>query len=320
MAHAWSMGTFAQRAPHVSGAASTAAPTRHRAVHLALAGCIMAVSVITNASAPLLVVLLFVVVVPFEKLFPRHRNQRVRRTGLGTDLAFALATPLISAVGLIVALFAGLASMAWLPGLALRPVVHVLPAPLLLIVGTLLFDLVGYWSHRLAHENAKLWRFHSIHHTGEHLDWLSGVRMHPLDGILLGPPVVFLVAAGFPAKATGAIAAAQLIVGLFLHANVRWRLRLLHRVVATPDFHHWHHANEPAAIHTNYAAFLPIWDQVFGTYRIPQHRQPLRYGIDHGIGEPHPSTFVGLLVAPFAGIATSRSNRRAAKRTDNSLA
>ncbi len=95
----------------------------------------MALSVVMDASAPLALVLLFVVVVPFEKLFPRHRNQRVRRAGLGTDLAFALATPLISAVGLVVALIAGVASSAWLPGLAFRPVVRALPSSLLIIVG-----------------------------------------------------------------------------------------------------------------------------------------------------------------------------------------
>jgi CRISPR-associated Cas5-like protein len=300
------MGRLVKHPPQIGVVASK----RHRVVHFALAGCIVALSMVTDASAPLAVVLLFVVVVPFEKLFPRHRNQRVRRTGLGTDLAFALATPLISAVGLIVALIAGVVSMVWLPGLAFRPVVQALPPPLLPIVGALLFDLIGYWVHRLAHENATLWRFHSIHHTGEHLDWLSGVRVHPLDGVLIGPPVVFLIAAGFPAEATGGIAAAQLIIGLFLHANVRWRLRPLHRIVATPDFHHWHHANEPEAIHTNYAAFLPVWDQIFGTYRIPRNRQPFRYGID----EPHPSTLVGLLAAPFAGVARNWSARRAARR------
>ena len=68
--------------------------------------------------AMFLIVALFVLVVPFEKLFPRHRGQRVRRQGLGTDLTFALATPLISGVGLVVAAVAGVVSLAWLPGLA----------------------------------------------------------------------------------------------------------------------------------------------------------------------------------------------------------
>ncbi len=279
---------------------------RQRLAHLALAGLIAAISVRTNASAPFVVVALFVLVVPFEKLFPRHRGQRVRRQGLGTDLTFALATPLISGVGLVVALVAGVVSLAWLPGLALRSLVAMLPTPALPILGAVLFDHAGYWVHRFAHEKAALWRFHSVHHTGEKLDWLSGIRVHHLDGFLLGPPVLLLIAAGFPAEITGGIAILQMIVGLFLHANVRWRLRPLHRIIATPDFHHWHHANEPASIHTNYAAFLPIWDQLFGTYRVPKDRQPSLYGID----EPHPTSFVGLLTTPLKGLRLPKRLRR----------
>ncbi len=285
---------------------------RQRLVHIALAGLIVAISVRTNAAAPFLIVALFVLVVPFEKLFPRHRGQRVRRQGLGTDLTFALATPLISGVGLVVAAVAGVVSLAWLPGLALRPLVAMLPAPALPILGAVLFDLAGYWVHRFAHEKATLWRFHSVHHTGEQLDWLSGIRVHPLDGFLLGPPVLLLIAAGFPAKITGGIAILQMVVGLFLHANVRWRLRPLHRIVATPDFHHWHHANEPASIHTNYAAFLPVWDQLFGTYRVPKDRQPERYGID----ETHPTTFVGLLITPLTSLRIAIRSLRSRCNSD----
>ncbi len=283
------------------------AGNRHRRLaQVVAAGIIAAISVATKPSAAFAVAALFVVVVPLEKLFPRHPGQRIRRAGLGTDLTFALATPPISFIGLIAAVVAGAVSLAWLPGLALRPLVRSLPTPALVILGAVLFDLAGYWAHRLAHENATMWRFHGVHHSSPTLDWLSGIRVHPLDGLLIGPPVLLLIAAGFPTKVTGAIAGAQLVVGLFLHANVRWRLRPLQRLVATPDFHHWHHANEPDAIHTNYAAFLPIWDQLFGTFRIPQDRQPSAYGID----DPLPTNFVGLLTEPLKGLRLPTHRRR----------
>ena len=61
-----------------------------------------------------------------------------------------------------------------------------------------------------------LLKFHAIHHSTEHLDWASGFRGHPLDGTILAPAFVFLVSAGFSFELTGALAAAQLILGLFL--------------------------------------------------------------------------------------------------------
>ena len=43
-----------------------------------------------------------------------------------------------------------------------------------------------------------------------------------------------------------------------------------HRIVITPEFHHWHHANEVDAHNSNYSVFLPLWDIVFGTFRNPK--------------------------------------------------
>ena len=242
-------------------------------------------------------VLLFVLVVPFEKMFPRHPGQKVQRPLLGTDIAHALVSPLLAAAGLVVAVVVGVASLAWVPGLLLRPLVATIPAVALPFVGIALFDLATYWVHRWSHEVPFLWRFHAVHHSTEHMDWVSGFRNHPFDGAIVAPPFVLLIAAGFDATFTGVLAAVQLVTGLFLHANVRWRWRPLHRIVITPEFHHWHHANEPDAHNSNYSVFLPLWDTVFGTYFMPRHRRPERYGIS----EAMPTTLLGQLHHPVRG-------------------
>ena len=241
--------------------------------------------------------LLFVLVVPFEKMFPRHRGQRIRRPGLGVDVAHALAAPLLGVASVVVAVVVGVLSFAWLPGLALRPLVAVFPVAALPFVGIALFDMAVYWVHRWSHEVPFLWKFHSVHHSTEHLDWVSGFRNHPFDGAIVAPPFVFLIAAGFDATFTGVLAIVQLLSGLFLHANVRWRLRPLHRLIITPEFHHWHHANEADAHNHNYSVFLPLWDIVFGTYFMPKHRRPQVYGIS----EPMPMTLVGQIRQPLRG-------------------
>ena len=168
------------------------------------------------------VVALFVLVVPFEKLFPRHR-QRIRRPHLGTDIAYALTAAPLSAAGIVVGFVIGLVSLVWLPGLALRPLVLALPPLPRAVFGVLLFDMAFYWAHRLGHEVPFLWRFHRIHHSTEHLDWVSGFRVHPLDGIFLAPAFGLLLAAGFSSQLGGVLAIVQAVTGLFLHANVRWR-------------------------------------------------------------------------------------------------
>jgi sterol desaturase/sphingolipid hydroxylase (fatty acid hydroxylase superfamily) len=270
-------------------------PTRWWPKLLVLAA--IATIVALNPTRLLLVVVLFAAVVPFEKLFPRHR-QRLRRAGLTTDLAYALSQPALAAASLVVGLTVGVASLAWVPGLVLRPAVAALPGPARAVAAVVLFDLALYWVHRWSHEVPFLWRFHSVHHSSEQMDWISAVRVHPLDGALLAPVLVFLFAAGFSPRVSGALAITQAVIGLFLHANVRWRWRPLHKVVITPEFHHWHHANEAECLNTNYSVFLPAWDLLFGTYFMPRHRRPMVYGVSEAV----PTTFVEQLRHPLRGL------------------
>lgn len=263
-----------------------------------LATAIVAGSLALDLGGIGIVAVLFVLVVPFEKLFPRHRGQRVRRPQAGSDIAYALAGPLLNGVGVGVAIVVGVVTLAWIPGLLMRPLVGMLPSVALPFVGIALFDLAIYWVHRWAHEVPALWRFHAIHHSTEHLDWISGFRSHPFDGALVAPPFFFLLAAGFSAEFSGALAIIQIVAGLFLHANVRWRLRPLHRLIITPEFHHWHHTNEPDAINTNYSVFLPAWDLIFGTYFMPRHRRPSVYGVSEEI----PRGMWRQLMHPFRGM------------------
>ncbi len=253
-------------------------------VKIVLALAIIGGSLLIDNEGLLAIFLLFVITVPFEKLFPRHK-QRIRRPQLITDIGFALAGPLLSGVGLAAGFVVAIVSLAWLPGLAIRPLVAMLPPAVAPIVGFLLFDLLIYWTHRWYHEVPILWRFHAIHHSPKHMDWISGFRIHPLDGTLIAPAFAFLLAAGFGAEFTGILAAVQAVIGIFLHANVRWRLRPLHRLIITPEFHHWHHANEPGAINSNYSVFLPAWDIIFGTYFMPRRRRPQVYGVAEYIPE-----------------------------------
>ena len=228
----------------------------------------------------------FILIVPVEKLFPRHKGQKVRRPLYKLDVSYALSSPLLNLVALIAAAIVAIISFAWIPGLLIRPLVAEIPAKWMPFVGFLIFDMIGYWTHRFYHEIPVLWKFHAVHHSTEHLDWVSGFRAHPFDGTLIAPAFIFLIAAGFSPEITGAFAIFQIVLGLLLHANVKFRFRWLHPFFGTPEMHHWHHSNETDAVWTNYGAALPLWDQVFGTYYMPKDKRPSVYGIDEHI-EPN---------------------------------
>ncbi len=67
-------------------------------------------------------------------------------------------------------------------------------------------------------------------------------------------------------------------------------------VIATPVLHRWHHTSTDEGGETNFAGTFPLWDILFGTFRMPQGELPVSYGID----DPEfPNQIAGQLVYPF---------------------
>ncbi len=82
---------------------------------------------------------------------------------------------------------------------------------------------------------------------------------------------------------------------VFIHANLRWRFPRLRGLIATLEFHHWHHTSDDEGIDKNFAGFLPLWDRLFGTAHLPHH-WPRHYGTT---GEPLPEGCLAQLAYPF---------------------
>jgi sterol desaturase/sphingolipid hydroxylase (fatty acid hydroxylase superfamily) len=83
----------------------------------------------------------------------------------------------------------------------------------------------------------------------------------------------------------------------FVHANLNWTLGPFKYVLATPVFHRWHHTSLEEGGNTNFASTFPLWDIMFGTFRLPESRLPDNYGIDD---QPSfPSEIAGQMAYPF---------------------
>ena len=159
----------------------------------------------------------------------------------------------------------------------------------------LLGDLIGYWTHRAFHRIADLWDIHAIHHSSVQLDWLSSVRVHPLNDVIAKTlRVIPFVVLGFPLTAVVAYIPLLTVFAIFLHANVPWRFGPLRYVIASPAFHRWHHTCADEGRERNFAGLFPFIDIAFGTFYLPTH-QPSAFGIDEHTGD----SFFAQLVYPF---------------------
>jgi lathosterol oxidase len=239
---------------------------------------------------------LALVFVPLERAFALVREQRILRTGWRTDLAHFLASHLLVQVLALLTLAPAALLFGGLVSSPLQAAVAAQPLALQVLEAILVADLFQYGVHRAFHAVPWLWRFHAIHHSSTALDWLAGSRLHLVDVVVTrATTFVPLFVLGFSEPALVAYLVFVAFQAVFLHANTRLRLRGLRWVLATPEFHHWHHAAEPEAVDKNFAVHLPVLDRLFGTAWLPE-RWPARYGI---AGDPVPDGWLRQLAWPF---------------------
>lgn len=234
--------------------------------------------------------------VPMERMFSARSEQRIVRPALGLDIIFFFGQYLAWNAA---AIFVASAMATQLGGyMPTAPKAAFLAQPFWLqaIEAILLGDVCVYWYHRASHRFDFLWRFHAVHHSSEHLDWVAAHREHPVDGILtqvaMNVPAMLL---GFSPRAIAGFIVFSSVWAIFVHSNVRIPLGPLKWLFGAPEFHHWHHARVERTQH-NFANLAPFLDVLFGTHHCPEK------DATYVLGDPsQPSTksYVAFLVDPF---------------------
>ena len=234
--------------------------------------------------------------VPLERLLAMHPNQKIFRRGWHTDVIYLLLNGALIKLGLLGVIFAVAFLTSWCVPASFRELVSGQPYWLQLIEAIILSDIGFYWTHRMFHAVPWLWRFHAIHHSIEELDWLAAARVHPVDQILTkGVSIIPIVALGFSDVTIGLYALLYHWQSFLIHANVRIGFGPLRWLVASPEFHHWHHSADLQARDKNFAGQLSFLDALFGSLHMPRGRMPSSYGLD----QPLPAHYFPQLFYPF---------------------
>lgn len=230
-----------------------------------------------------------------EWRFPLHREQKHFRHGWLTDVVHFFCNHILINAGTYAVAILLYVFLHRFVSPSLQLAIRSQPALLQFIEAFFIAQLAFYFVHRLAHKVPWLWRFHAIHHSSKELDWLASARLHPVEMIIvntaIGMPLLLL---GFTKETFGAYLLFGAILPIFNHSNTKFRFSFLNRIIATPEFHHWHHSNDPAARDRNFSGF-PVIDLLFRTYYVPDREMPKTYGVDEYI----PNNYLRQMLFPF---------------------
>src|SRR2546430_7403445 len=118
--------------------------------------------------------LLALVFVPLERLFPRLAAQPIFRTGWQTDLGYFAISHLLVQVTVLLTMAPAVVLFAWAVRPGLQAVVAAQPLVVQFVEIVLVADLAEYGVHRLLPPGPWLWRFPPNPPPPEAVAWLAG--------------------------------------------------------------------------------------------------------------------------------------------------
>ena len=238
-----------------------------------------------------------IIFIPIELFLPKRLEQTKFHNEWRTDLIYFIISHLLIQVSGVLIKFPaeiafsdiGLTSLQlWIQDVWFVPQ---------LLLALLISDLFQWTAHYFFHKVSYLWRFHSVHHSIKDIDWLAGSRIHFVDLIAVRAfsflPLYIL---GFSPSVFTTYIIIVSIQAVLAHANTRINFGFFRYIIVTPQYHHWHHSDDPKAYDKNFAIHFPFIDMLFGTYYPIGNSWPE----STGLGDvKFPKGFIRQFVFPF---------------------
>ncbi len=239
--------------------------------------------------------LMSLIYVPIERLWPQYQKQGTFRKGWTLDIVYFLSTHLPIQILSLLVLLPATQATKYLAVPDIQHFIAQMPWLIQFILAIMVADFAEWGIHFALHKVPFLWRFHSIHHSSEALDWIAGSRSHFFDDTLVRGFILVPMMLGFSQNIIVAYLIFVTLHATWAHCNFRPNIKWIEQYLVMPRYHHWHHTSQKEGIDKNFAIHFPWIDKIFGTYYYPDV-WPEHYGLD---GEEISPSFLGQTIEPF---------------------
>lgn len=218
---------------------------------------------------------IFLLLIAIEKIYGYYKGQD---TTPYMDTVSSVSSGMTNSVKDVLGISISLLTYEWLYS---KIAIFQLDATVLTyIIGFIIIDFYGYWTHRWSHQINFLWNKHAIHHSSEEFNLACALRQTVssfvnLFTFLLIPAAFF----GVPPIVIAITLPIQLFMQFWYHTQHIKKMGFVEKILVTPSHHRVHHAINPEYMDKNHSQIFIIWDKLFGTFQEELDNVPAVFGI-----------------------------------------
>ncbi|MDD2821151.1 MAG: sterol desaturase family protein [Flavobacterium sp.] len=218
---------------------------------------------------------IFLILILLEKAYGYYKGED---TAPNMDSVASVSSGMVNSVKDVLGLSITLISYDWI--VSKIAIFNLEASVTAYIIGFIVIDFYGYWSHRLSHQINFLWNKHAIHHSSEEFNLACALRQ-PVSSFVnlftfLLIPAAFL---GVPAKVIAVTLPIHLFLQFWYHTKHIKKIGFLEKILVSPSHHRVHHAINPEYMDKNHSQIFIFWDKLFGTFQEELETVPPVFGI-----------------------------------------
>lgn len=218
---------------------------------------------------------IFLILILLEKVYGYYKGED---TAPNMDSVASVSSGMVNSVKDVLGLSITLISYDWI--VSKIAIFNLEASVTAYIIGFIVIDFYGYWSHRLSHQINFLWNKHAIHHSSEEFNLACALRQ-PVSSFVnlftfLLIPAAFL---GVPAKVIAITLPIHLFLQFWYHTKHIKKIGFLEKILVSPSHHRVHHAINPEYMDKNHSQIFIFWDKLFGTFQEELETVPPVFGI-----------------------------------------